>query len=139
MRLYGILRAVNRNVTGHGLSVGKLMALRLVTQRPPTFFMKNKAEFEELLINCDKITSNNKFNQSTEGNLEGYHAILNLACTPINAAELEKKKKFAIALFWLLENCNYFGNSDNSCNSNGSVKELKSLIFNLLIKVKTTM
>ena len=136
MRLYGILRAVNRNVTGHGLSVGKLMALRLVTQRPPTFFMKNKAEFEELLINCDKITSNNKFNQSTEGKLDGYHAILNLAYTQINAAELEKKKKFALALFWLLDNSNYFGRLENSCNSDGSVKQLKSLVLNLLIKVK---
>ena len=42
MRLYGILRAVNRNVTNHGLSVGKLMALRLVTQKPPTFFMEHE-------------------------------------------------------------------------------------------------
>ena len=137
MRLYGILRAVNRNVTGHGLSVGKLMALRLVTQRPPAFFMKNKAEFEELLMNCDKITSNNKFNQSTKGKLDGYHAILNLACTSINAAELEKKTKFALALFWLLESSNYFGVSDDSNLSDGSVKQLKLLIFNLLIKVKS--
>ena len=112
------------------------MALRLVTQRPPAFFMKNKAEFEELLMNCDKITSNNKFNQSRDGKLDGYHAILNLACTSINAAELEKKTKFALALFWLLESSNYFGVSDDSNLSDGSVKQLKLLIFNLLIKVK---
>ena len=135
MRLYGILRAVNRNITNHGLSVGKLMALRLVTQKPPNFFMKNVKEFEELLMKCDNTTNNNKLNQSTQRNLEGYHAILNLACTSINATELQRKTKFATALLWLLEKSNYFDQLNKVKMADDSVAPLKSLILNLIVKV----
>ena len=135
MRLYGILRAVNRNIKNHGLSVGKLMTLRLVTQKPARFFMKNANDFEELLTKFDNTTNDNKLNQSTQQNLEGYHAILNLACTSINAMEFERKKKFAIAIFWLLEKSSYFDQLKIFKPSDDSITQLKSLILKLIVKV----
>ena len=137
MRLYGILRAVNRNVTNHGLSVGKLMALRLVTQKPPTFFMESQKDFDELLTNCDDMACDKKFNQPTQGKLEGYHAILNLACTSINATQLEIKTRFAIALLWLLERSNYFTQLEQAKFPDDSNTQLKSFILKLIVRVRT--
>ena len=47
MRLYGLLRLLSRDITN--VSVGKIMVLRLVTQKHPDFFSKNAARFEEIL------------------------------------------------------------------------------------------
>ena len=49
------MRAVNKNVVD-GLSVGKLMALRLVTQQPPSFFMNLKDEFNLILVMLEDKT-----------------------------------------------------------------------------------
>ena len=93
MRLYGILRAVNKNVVD-GLSVGKLMALRLVTQQPPSFFMNLKDEFNRILVMLDdktqpKITLD-KLNRVTNQRMGKYYDVLNLAASQISSSK-EKK------------------------------------------------
>ena len=133
MRLYGILRVVNKNIVD-GLSVGKIMALRLVTQKPPTFFIQYQKEFEELLLNEQHKNNTNEINHFSLLKTEGYHAMLNLACAPLNASKKEKQDNFAVALLWLLRNSSYF--SDLKAASNHSYNQLKSLLLRLIIKVK---
>ena len=129
MRLYGILRVVNRSVKNQ-LSVGKIMALRLVTQKPPTFFIEMKNQFEKLLL----IERKNKINTNIYDHMEGYDAVLNLACASQYETKLEKKINFASALLWLLESSDYFTQLSQTTRPK-DVLQLKSLLFRLMIKV----
>ena len=132
MRLYGILRVVNKNIDG-GLSVGKIMALRLVTQKAPTFFIKCNKEFDQMLLNKEGKSNIIEFNNLSQVETEGYHEMLDLACAPLNARKKEKQESLAIALLWLLEKSNYF--SDLPPALQNSCIQLKSLLFRLISKV----
>ena len=130
MRLYGILRAINRNVF-NDLSVGKFMALRLVTQKPPTFFIKMKENFEELLV----ISHKNEINHTTHQKMEGYDAMLKLACAARDEIKIENQNNFAGALIWLLDCSKYFSELPQPTYSTNDCFQLKSLLFRLIIKV----
>ena len=131
MRLYGILRVVNKYVAD-SLSVGKLMALRLITQKSMNFFIKWRKDLEELLVNED---SNNVINRFTRDKIDGYYDLLNLSYTPVNAKQMERQRHFASALLWLLEVSGYFSELDQQYYSNELCMQIKSLLFRLLNKV----
>ena len=103
MRLYGILRALNRNTISNEISVGKIVALRLITQKDPRFFDSQRHMFQDLIL---ENPSGNKIpRKNTE--MEGYDDMLNLACTPIDNKRLENHRDFATALLWLLQMSGY--------------------------------
>ena len=132
MRLYGILRVVNKNIVD-GLSVGKLMALRLVTQKSKAFFIKWRKELEELVVNDER---NNEINQLTQDKIDGYYDLLNLACAPASAKQMEKQKNFASALLWLLEISGYFSELYQQYNSSELCMQIKTLLFQMIVKVE---
>ena len=138
MRLYGILRAVNKNVVD-GLSVGKLMALRLVTQQPPSFFMNLKDEFNRILVMLDDKTQHkitlDKLNRVTNQRMGKYYDVLNLAASQRSSGREENQMSFAGALMWLLDISNYFSDFKGKWHVAYSSAEFKNLINKIIIKV----
>ena len=138
MRLYGILRAVNKNVVD-GLSVGKLMALRLVTQQPPSFFMNLKDEFNLILVMLEDKTQHklilDKLNRATNQRMGKYYDVLNLAAAQRSSSRAENQVSFANALMWLLDISNYFSDSKGKWHVAYSSAEFKNLINKIIIKV----
>ena len=138
MRLYGILRAVNKNVVD-GLSVGKLMALRLVTQQPPSFFMNLKDEFNLILAMLDDKTQHkltlDKLNHVTNQRMGKYYDVLNLAASQRSSSREENQMSFAGALMWLLDISNYFSDFKGKWHVAYSSAEFKNLINKIIIKV----
>ena len=138
MRLYGILRAVNKNVVD-GLSVGKLMALRLVTQQPPSFFMNLKDEFNIILAMLDDKTEYklalDKLHQGTNQRMGKYYDVLNLAASQRSSSREKNQVSFASALMWLLDISNYFSDSKGKLHVAYSSVEFKNLINKIIIKV----
>jgi hypothetical protein len=132
MRLYGILRVVNKNVADC-MSVGKLMALRLVTQKSTTFFIKWRKELEELVVNNKR---KNQINQFRPDKIDGYYDLLNLACAPASEQQMETQKCFASALLWLLEVSGYFSELNQQYYSSEFCMQIKTLLFQMIIKVK---
>ena len=138
MRLYGILRAVNKNVVD-GLSVGKLMALRLVTQQPPSFFMNLKDEFNRILVMLDNKTQPkltlDKLNRVTNQRMGKYYDVLNLAASERSSSKEKNQMSFASSLMWLLEISNYFSDFKGKRHVAYSSAEFKNLINKIIIKV----
>ena len=103
MRLYGILRALNRNTISNEISVGKIVALRLITQKDPRFFDGQRHTFEDLIL---VNPSGNKISRKNS-EMDGYDDMLNLACVSIDKKRLQNHKDFATALLWLLQMSGY--------------------------------
>ena len=94
-----VIRLLSKDITN--VSVGRIMVLRLVTQKKPSFFKENVAKFEDI------IRSGPRRRKSTytevDPTMESYDVLLNLAMIDVE----EDHYTFVQSLVWMLDTCGY--------------------------------